>query len=154
MADSVLDDEAENFREDLNAGTRRSDKFMLGHFARTVSFISIALLMPAANAGAAQNGHPEQKCNADEIHWTITGLTSVTFDWRGDEDKIRYGATIGYGQTGTGNIPKPLPFSSAGPFRQAPLTALTPNALYHYSIGTCPDHTFRTPFPPGSANFI
>ena len=127
---------------------------MLKHFARTLFFIPVALLMPAANAGAAQNGYPGQKCNADEIHWTITGPTSVTFDWRGAADKIRYGATIGYGHTGTGEIPKPLPFSSAGPFCQVPLTALKPNALYHYSIGTCPDHTFRTPPPPGRANFI
>jgi hypothetical protein len=154
MADSVLDDEGESLREGLNAGTRASDKFMPKHFARTLFFISVALLMPAANAGAAQNGYLGKECNADEIHWTITGTTSLTFDWRGAADKIRYGATIGYGHAGTGEIPKPLPFSSAGPFRQVPLTGLKANALYHYSIGTCPDHTFRTPPPAGSANFI
>ena len=38
----------------MNAGTRGSDKFMLKHFARTLFFISVALLMPAADAGAAQ----------------------------------------------------------------------------------------------------
>ena len=90
---------------------------------------------------------------ADEIHWTLTGPTSVTFDWRGSETAIRYGLTAAYGLTATAVTPTPLPFSSAGPFQEARLTALQPNTLYHYSIGNSPDHTFRTPPPRGSAGF-
>ncbi len=113
--------------------------------------ISTALLLPVAVI--AQNGLPGQSCNADEIHWTITGPTSVSFNWRGTTSKLRYGPTIAYGLVATGHTPKPLPFSSPGPFRQTSLTGLKPNGIYHYSIGSCPDHTFRTPPSPGRANF-
>jgi len=87
--------------------------------------------------------------SADEIHWTITGQTSVTFDWRGAESTIAYGLTPSYGQIATAVTPAPLPFSSVGPFWEARLGGLQENTLYHYSIGTGPDHTFRTPPPRG-----
>ena len=90
---------------------------------------------------------------ADEIHWTIMGPTAVTFDWRGSETTIRYGATAAYGQTATAAPALPTPFSSAGPFQEARLTGLLPNALYHYSIGSGPDHTFRTPPVRGTSGF-
>ena len=90
---------------------------------------------------------------ADEIHWTLVGPTTVTFDWRGSETTIRYGLTPAYGLTASSVAPSPLPFSSAGPFQEARLSGLQPNALYHYSIGGGPDHTFRTPPPRGSAGF-
>ena len=90
---------------------------------------------------------------ADEIHWTIKGQAAVTFDWRGPENTIRYGTTTSYGQTVTAVTPSILPFSSTGPFREAGLTGLTENTLYHYSIGGGPDHTFRTPPPRGSSGF-
>jgi len=90
---------------------------------------------------------------ADEIHFTLTGQTSVTFDWRGPESTIRYGTTTGYGSTATAQTPSPLPFSSPGPFWEARLTGLTENTLYHYSIGSGPDHTFHTPIPRGASNF-
>ncbi len=90
---------------------------------------------------------------ADEIHWTLTGQTSVTFDWRGSESLIRYGLTPSYGQSVTAATPSPLPFSSAGPFWEAPITGLQPDQLYHYSIGTGPDHTFHTARAPGASNF-
>lgn len=90
---------------------------------------------------------------ADEIHWTIVGPTTITFDWRGAETQIRYGLTTAYGLTTNATTPSPPPFSSAGPFQEARLTGLQPNALYHYSIGSGPDHTFRTPPPRGSSGF-
>lgn len=90
---------------------------------------------------------------ADEIHWTLVGPSTITFDWRGSETTIRYGLTASYGQSATSATPSPLPFSSAGPFQEARLTGLQTNTLYHYSIGTGPDHTFRTPPPRGSSNF-
>ncbi len=90
---------------------------------------------------------------ADEIHWTIIGASAVSFDWRGSESTIRYGPTTAYGQTATGAAPSPTPISSPGPFHEAKLTGLQPNTLYHYSVGTGPDHTFRTPPPRGSSGF-
>jgi hypothetical protein len=90
---------------------------------------------------------------ADEIHWTLIGPTTVTFDWRGSETTIRYALTASYGQTATAGAPTPTPFSSAGPFREARLNGLQPNAVYHYSIGSGPDHTFRTPPPRGSSGY-
>src|SRR6267142_201067 len=91
---------------------------------------------------------------ADEVHWTFTGPTSVTVDWRGSETSVRYGTTTSYGQTATGVTPSPLPFSSSGPFREARITGLAAGTVYHYSIGTGADHTFRTPPTPGSSNFV
>ena len=90
---------------------------------------------------------------ADEIHWTITGQASVTFDWRGPESTIAYGLTASYGQSATAVTPGPLPFSSPGPFWEARLTGLQENSLYHYSIGAGPDHTFHTPPPRGTSGF-
>src|SRR5881628_2884320 len=95
---------------------------------------------------------------ADEIHWTITGSTSVTFDWRGSitENTLRYGLSAGsYTSTVTAfSPPSPNdPFSSSGPFWEARLTGLQGNTLYHYSIAGGADHTFRTPPPRGSSGF-
>ncbi|MGH9366746.1 MAG: metallophosphoesterase [Thermoanaerobaculia bacterium] len=88
----------------------------------------------------------------DEVHWTVTGRTSVTFDWRATNggNRIDYGLTTAYGQTATGYTPSPLPFSSPLPFWEARLIGLQPDTLYHYSIAGGPDHTFRTPPAPGA----
>ncbi len=90
----------------------------------------------------------------DEIHWTLTGQTSVTFDWRGFDATIRYGLTSSYGQSATGVTPSPIPYSSPGPFWEAKLTGLLENTTYHYSIGGGPDHTFHTPPTRGSSDFV
>src|SRR5436309_681390 len=90
---------------------------------------------------------------ADEIHWTVTGQTSVSFDWRGSATVIRYGLTSAYGQSATGQRPSIVPFSSAGPFWEAHITGLQENTVYHYSVAASSHHTFRTPPPRGSAGF-
>src|SRR6266496_6250161 len=72
---------------------------------------------------------------ADEIHWTFTGPTSVTFDWRGADSTIHYGLKDAFEFTATGVTPSPLPFSSAGPFWEARISGLLPGAAYHYTIG-------------------
>jgi hypothetical protein len=93
---------------------------------------------------------------ADEIHWTITGQTSVTFDWRGatSDNKISYGTSSGsYTSTVTAVTPSPLPDSSPGPFWEARITGLTQNTLYYYKIGSGTEHTFRTPPARGSSGF-
>src|SRR5207247_8364658 len=77
-------------------------------------------------------------------HWTMSGPTSVTIDWRGPDATLRYGTTSGYGSSATGVAPSPAPFSSAGPYWEARLSGLTPRATYHYSIAGGPDHVFHT----------
>src|SRR5262245_41283578 len=106
------------------------------------AFAIAALLALAVRADAA-----------DEIHWTHTGPTSVTFDWRGAETTVRYGLTPALGDSAIGATPSPMPWSSAGPFREARLTGLRPDTLYHYTIGNGSLHTFRTPRTPGASNF-
>jgi hypothetical protein len=95
---------------------------------------------------------------ADEIHWTITGPTSVTFDWRGSllENGLLYGLSAGNyttAVTATNPTGTCIPFSSAGPFWEAELTGLAADTLYHYSIANGPDHAFRTPPLPGASSF-
>ena len=94
---------------------------------------------------------------ADEIHWTLTGQTSVTFDWRGTatEHFITYGLAPGALDSKViANTPSPLPTSSSGPFWEAKLTGLQENTLYYYAIGGGPEHTFITPPPRGSSDFL
>jgi len=98
-------------------------------------------------------GHVRPACAADEIHWTIEGQTAVTFEWRGSETTIAYGATPAHGFTVTATPSTPWPSSSPGPFWTARITGLQENTLYHYAIGGGPDHTFHTPPPHGSSGF-
>ena len=93
---------------------------------RAVAILAVA----AGGVGFAEESFP-----ADEIHWTITGQTSVTIDWRGSEATVSYGPTKKLGQTVEAVAPVPLPFSSRGPFREAKITGLAENTLYYYAIG-------------------
>ena len=88
----------------------------------------------------------------DEVHYTFTSQTSVSIDWRGDANDVRWGPTTSYGSTATGTPPQWTPWSSAGPFWQLQLSGLAPGATYHYSIAGGPDWTFHTP-PTGSFRF-
>ena len=111
---------------------------------RTIGVLALAVLVSAAHpAHAAAIG-------GRQVHWTLMGQNAVTFDWEGPDSVIAYGPTIYYGQTLTATTPSPVPFSSPGPFREARITGLSENKLYHYSIGGGPDHTFHTPPPRGS----
>src|SRR5947199_9514325 len=84
---------------------------------------------------------------ADEIHWTMTGPTSVTLEWRGSNGSLRYGLNSSYGLATTAVTPSPLPYSSSGSFSEARLTGLLPNPVYHHSVPGGPDPTLR-PTPP------
>ena len=92
---------------------------------------------------------------ADEIHWTITGQDSVTFDWRGTalENSIGYGLSPGAYTQITAQSPDPVPSSSQGPFWEAKLTGLKENTRYYYSIGNGPERTFHTAPYRGSSDF-
>jgi len=112
---------------------------------------NVRMLMCAVFGAAMAFAIPSHA--ADEIHWTFAGPTSVTFDWRGADSTLRYGFTSAYGSTASAVAPSPMPWSSPGPFREARITELLPDTLYHYSIGTGADHTFRTPRSPGTSDF-
>ena len=88
----------------------------------------------------------------DEIHYTLSGTGSVTFDWRGAATDIRYGKTASYGTIANAQAPSPAPFSSSGPFQEVRLAGLDPGTIYHYSIGGGVDHTFTTT-PTGDFRF-
>ena len=101
-------------------------------------------------------GEASQPSAVDEVHWTITGSRSVTFDWRGPvaENMVRLGLISGALTTSvTGVTPTPLPDSSAGPFWEARVTGLNPDTLYFYRIGMGPEATFRTPQAAGTSGF-
>ena len=106
----------------------------------------------AAGAAPAAGAVPA----ADQIHWTLTGPTSVTFDWRGSgaADTLRYGKSPGgYSRSVVGTAPRPAPDSSPGPFWEARIKGLEENTLYYYRIGRQPEHTFRTPPRRGASDF-
>ncbi len=104
--------------------------------------------------GAVMLGSAGASQAADQVHWTIMGPTSVTFDWRGAETTLSYGLTPAFGSTVTAVTPSPVPWSSSGPFREARITGLLPDTLYHYAIGSGARHTFRTPRRPGTSDFV
>jgi len=83
---------------------------------------------------------------ADEIHFTVTGQNSVTFDWRGRAEEIRFGKeSRNYYRSAKGETPHLVPSSSAFAFHEAKLTDLDEDTLYYYSIGDSEEHTFHTP---------
>ena len=107
--------------------------------------VALALLISPLDSGAA-----------DEIHWTLTGQTSVTFDWRGSgaENTIRFGLyPAALLDSVVGLTPTPTPDSSPGPFWEARLSGLQEDTVYYYRIGNDPNAVFRTPPLRGSSNF-
>jgi hypothetical protein len=99
---------------------------------------------------------------ADDIHWTVTGPTSVAIDWRGSESTLHYGVTTSYGQSvaavsqaGAVCDPAAVPENAAtGPYYEARVPGLLGNTTYHYKIGSSgADHTFRTAPPAGASGF-
>ncbi len=116
-------------------------------FARTIG-VPVMLLVVASSTGsissAAGRTLAAKATPAQEVHYTFWDASSVTFDWVGSSPTIRYGPTSHYTGSVTAHTPPPLPFSSAGPFREARLTRLKSGTTYHYSIGGGRDHTFST----------
>jgi hypothetical protein len=97
---------------------------------------------------------PQASRAADGIHWTITGQTSATFDWRGTESAIRFGRfPAAMVDSVVGVTPTPTPDSSPGPYWEARLTGLQENTPYYYRIGNGSNAVFRTPPRRGSSDF-
>jgi len=101
---------------------------------------------PSTTRGESARG------TATQVHYTFTGTTSVTFNWRGSASAIRFGPKARLSRTVSARRSQPQPFSSRGPFREARLTGLKPGRTYRYSIGASPVSTFRTA-PTGSFRF-
>lgn len=97
---------------------------------------------------------------SDQIHFTIINRTSVTFDWVGTADHIRYGAdpknlTNSTTAVHPGFLPVTSPWvSEPGPYWEARLSGLREDTEYYYKIGISGKvMKFRTPPLPGSAGF-
>jgi parallel beta-helix repeat protein len=114
---------------------------MVARVARAV----LAAVLAAALIVLGQIRSAVADAGVDEVHYTFTGTASVSLDWRGTAQDVRYGQTTDYGQTASGTAPQWTPVSSTGPFWQAQISGLTPGTTYHYSIGGGPDYTFHTP---------
>src|SRR5215211_291631 len=116
--------------------------------AAVVGSVVVACSASMDNAGAGRRASAAA-APAREVHYTFAGPTSVAFDWVGSRPIIRYGRTSRYGNAAVARAPRPLPFSSGGPFREVRLTRLKPDATYHYSIGGGSDRIFTT--APGTS---
>jgi parallel beta-helix repeat protein len=116
-----------------------------------LAHIAAAAVIAVAMVASLQVPAARADVGADEVHYTFTGATSVSLDWRGTAQTVSYGLTTDYGQQATAVAPQWTPISSPGPFWQADITGLTPGTTYHYSIGGGPDDTFHTPPVAGQA---
>ncbi len=137
---TILGQETNKLRNNL-----RNAYIFKENIMKKTHFLSLVTTLLAVNMAFA----------ADEIHWTVTGQNSVTFDWRGTatEKTLGYGVTSGVYTQVTATTPNPVPVSSSGPFWEAKLTGLKENTRYYYKIGSGTERSFRTPPAPGSSDF-
>lgn len=92
----------------------------------------------------------------DQIHFTFSGPTAVTFTWRGNGRTLSIWSNDMAPRTINAHTPSPTPFSTPGPWQEATVTDLRPGAEYGYEIGrpSQPVPAFvRAPLPPGTAGF-
>ncbi|NIK78067.1 hypothetical protein FHS15_003205 [Paenibacillus castaneae] len=87
---------------------------------------------------------------AEQIHFTLTGPHSVTFDWKAGPDEIHYWETSSDVKAVQAGEPDIVPMSSEGPWREARITGLKPDTTYHYYINEDEEYTFRTAPIPGN----
>jgi len=113
---------------------------------RATAWIRGTLLVVLAATASTAHG-------AEGVHWTILGPNSVAFYWRGPETTLYYRGVSPYVGSAIAHTPVPSPEPVDGSHREVILQWLLPNTLYRYRIGDGPEHTFRTPPPPGSAGF-
>ena len=120
--------------------------------------LSVVVLLAgmAAPTAAAENAAARNAVDSvDEIHWSFGDApTELTLSWRGDETVVAYGLTDAYGSLARGAPSAVTPVDRDGPFREAELTGLAPDTVYHYRIGEDgADHTLRTA-PLGSFRWV
>lgn len=120
------------------------------------AILSMAFLGPYALKDPAERS-PDF---ADQIHFSITDGTSVTFDWVGTADHINIGTRPGkLKKTFIAKHPLFLPVkepwvSDPGPYWEAKLTGLKQNWVYYYKIGNSGQvKQFKTPPLPGTGGF-
>lgn len=136
--------------------------------AAATAALTLALVLPAAgcrqrpgalmsfDAAAATSAPAPPTEEPNQIHFTITGPRSVTFDWVGNGRTLRYWAKDVPPHTVMAHPPTPLPVSSPGPWQEADLTELAPGVEYEYVIGSPArpiPNSFRAPPAPGPADF-
>ena len=81
-------------------------------------------------------GLPARGFAADEIHWTLTGRTAVTIDWRGSETAVRYGVTKDLGQTAKAMVQtQPFSFHDQNPESDAGLSVTVPGPDLRLNMG-------------------
>ncbi len=122
--------------------------------------ISLCLIILVSCLGFGPTNDPptasasESEKKAEQIHYTITGPDSVTFDWVYGPDTIQFGETTEYDQVVQAGEPIVKPRTPVdGVFREAKLVGLKPNTTYHYTIDDGIDYTFSTASHTGSSNF-
>jgi hypothetical protein len=99
---------------------------------------------------------PPQLEEPDQIHFTFTGPTSVTFSWRGSGRTLSIWSNDMAPRTVEAHTPSPAPFSTPGTFQEATVADLRPGTEYGYEIGRpkLPIPGFvHTPPPPGTSGF-
>ncbi|HEX4405943.1 MAG TPA: metallophosphoesterase family protein [Polyangia bacterium] len=78
---------------------------------------------------------PSRSEDENEVHFSFTGPTSVTFEWRGSGNSMRIWSKESPPREVTAHAPSPLPFSTTGPWKEATITGLKPGMEYGYEIG-------------------
>lgn len=85
---------------------------------------------------------------ADEIHWTVTGPSTATIDWRGTDSVV-----VVDGTNVAAHAPSVTPRSGSGPWREADITNLTPGVPTPWQIGDA-SGTVAGALPRGSSGFV
>jgi hypothetical protein len=113
-----------------------------------------ARLMRVDASAPSQPAGPLEDPN--QVHFTFTGPTSVTFDWRGAGRSVRVWSKDMPPRDVPAHEPNPKPYSSPGNWREATVTDLLPGTEYGFEVGRprYPVPTFvRTPPVPGPTAF-
>jgi hypothetical protein len=114
-----------------------------------------ARLMGVADGGRAAPPEPRAE-EPNQVHFTFTSPTSVTFFWRGSNRSMRVWSKLMAPRTIEAHDPVPAPISSAGLWQEATVTDLLPGTEYGYEVGRprlpVPSF-FHTPPRAGAASF-
>ncbi|MBS4205454.1 cadherin-like beta sandwich domain-containing protein [Lederbergia citrea] len=128
--------------------------------ARFFSMIGLFVMLLANSLGivplsAPHSAEAAEVKPAEQIHYTITGPDSVTFDWVYGPDTIQFGEKANtYDQSVKAGDPIVKPRTPVdGLFREAKITGLKPGTTYHYTIDDGKDYTFHTAPKAGSSGF-